>query len=332
MGIPSSPYQPYAALHINPQGPGDARPTAVQVAQDLQAFKSLQGQPVVITGASSGLGLETARVLYECGATLFLTARDMPKLEKAIERIVDGSEVYPVQKATDQPPRPTAIEMHLDDLESVRAAARSLLSHTSSITRLILNAGVMACPLSYTSSGFETQMGTNHMAHFLFLQLVKPALLEPLSNDKKSTSRVIFLSSGAHRMSPIRFDDMHWRESEYNKWKAYGQSKTANIYTANALTRRYASQGLIGLSICPGPVETDLSKHLTEADWKMMGGKDVIVPERRRNVAQGAATVVWASLSPHYEDVRHGVLMGRGVGRGVRSGRLMRWGRRGCGG
>ncbi|KAF2165026.1 hypothetical protein M409DRAFT_24926 [Zasmidium cellare ATCC 36951] len=304
MGVPTSPYQPYADVHQNPKGPGDARPSAMQVVQGLKAFESMQGRTVVITGASSGLGLETARVLYETGAILILTARDIPKLSKAIDGIVANSEAYP-ETANDKPPKPATIEMHLDSLESVRIAANSLLEQTHSISTLILNAGIMACPLSFTHDGFEAQIGTNHMAHFLFFQLVKPALLNHEKTAK--TKRVIFLSSGAHRMSPIRFDDMNWRadEAKYNKWQAYGQSKTANMYVANALTRRYAQDGVIGLSICPGPVATDLSKHMTDADWEMMGGREKVVPERR-NVQQGAATSVWAALSPHFDDVENG--------------------------
>lgn len=116
MPAPTTPYQPYADAHTKPSGPGDARPTALQIVKDCDAVGKLKGKTVLITGCSSGIGIETARALYAAGATLFLTARDMSKLEEVIEEIVASSN-------PGDAPRPQGIEMRLDSLASVRKGA-----------------------------------------------------------------------------------------------------------------------------------------------------------------------------------------------------------------
>lgn len=116
MPAPTEPYQPYADVHVKPNGPGDARPTALQIVKDCNALGKLKGKTVLITGCSSGIGVETARALYAAGATLFLTARDMTKLEKVVGEIVEGAEASDV-------PRPQGVEMRLDSLASMRKGA-----------------------------------------------------------------------------------------------------------------------------------------------------------------------------------------------------------------
>lgn len=118
MPAPTEPYQPYAAVHANPSAPGDARPTAIQVVKDCDAIGKLKGRTALITGTSSGIGVETARALYEAGATLFLTARDMPKLEQVVPEIAASSDAKDV-------PRPRGVEISLDSLESVRKGAEA---------------------------------------------------------------------------------------------------------------------------------------------------------------------------------------------------------------
>lgn len=150
---PKEPYEPYATLHAETKGPGDQRPTALQIVKDLNAAGKLKGKAVLITGCSAGLGIETAKALYETGAKLFLTARDIPKLEKIIDDIVSNGQ----NKDT---PRPEALEIHLDSLGSVRAGAEDFKKSSSQLNILINNAGVMACPYGKTKDGFETQIGT----------------------------------------------------------------------------------------------------------------------------------------------------------------------------
>lgn len=195
MAPPTSPFQPYAALHLNPQGPGEERPTAIQVVRDCNI--SLRDKVCLITGCSSGIGVETARALHEAGATLFLTARDMPKLERVIDGIVSSSSFSFTGAAP--PPRPQAIELHLDSLDGVRAGAEALLAKSNELNILIANAGVMGVPLSHTPNGFERHMGTNYFGHFLLFALLDPScyhlqlLQEP--SAASSASRLLGIAS-----------------------------------------------------------------------------------------------------------------------------------------
>jgi hypothetical protein len=133
MPAPSTPYQPHAALHKDPQGPGDKRPTALQIVKDCNAVGKLGNKTILITGCSSGIGVETARALYETGARLFLTARDMPKLEKVIDDIVANAE-------NESSERPVPIEMHLDSLESVRKGAEDFKAKSGGKLNILISA------------------------------------------------------------------------------------------------------------------------------------------------------------------------------------------------
>lgn len=133
MPAPETPFQPYAHLHKDVQGPGDARPTALQIVKDCGANGKLTNKTILITGCSSGIGVETARALYEIGAKLFLTARDVPKLQRVIDDIVNKSESKGLQ-------RPEALELHLDELASVRKAAEDFKKRSSQLNMLISEA------------------------------------------------------------------------------------------------------------------------------------------------------------------------------------------------
>ncbi|KAI7220414.1 NAD(P)-binding protein [Hortaea werneckii] len=291
MPAPETPFQPYAHLHKDVQGPGDARPTALQIIKDCGASGKLTNKTILITGCSSGIGVETARALYETGAKLFLTARDVPKLQKVIDDIVNKSESKGLQ-------RPEALELHLDELASVRKAAEDFKKRSSQLNMLINNAGVMACPPSKTKDGLELQIGTNHFAHFLLFQLLKPLLIQS-AKESGTTSRVINLSSAGHRFGGVKLDDINL-EKDYEKWLSYGQSKTANIYMANSIDRHYGSQNVHGWSVHPGGIMTELGRHLGEDDFKAMGF-DNLMESFFKSPEQGAATTVWAAVSPHFE-------------------------------
>lgn len=165
---------------------------------------------------------------------------------------------------------------------------------------LIVVLGVMNAPKGKTVSGFENHMGANHLGHFLFFQLLKPLLLS--SSTPTKTSRVVNLSSYGHTMSPIRFDDMDFENAEYNPWVAYGQSKTANIYMANSIDRLYGSQGLHAVSVHPGVIfDTELIRHTTDDILAGLGGKGPF-EKSEKSPEQGAATTVWAALTPHFDN------------------------------
>ncbi|KAH7166459.1 hypothetical protein EDB81DRAFT_866228 [Dactylonectria macrodidyma] len=277
----------YAAAHANPQGPGDARPTALQIIQDEAAENKLQGKVIVITGTSSGIGIETARALSATGAKLFLTARDLAKAKTALVDIFE-------------PGRMELVEMDQDSLESVRAAASQILSKTDKINILVNNAGIMAVQtLEFTKDGHELQFGTNHLSHFLFFELLKPALLAAVTPEFHS--RVVVLSSTAHSMGGINAsDNYNFQNGGYHPWVAYGQSKTANIYMANEIERRYGSQGLHATSLHPGGIMTGLSKHVPEAEFAALGENEE-VRKSLKSPEQGAATTVWAAIGKQWE-------------------------------
>ncbi|PLB47580.1 dehydrogenase with different specificitie [Aspergillus steynii IBT 23096] len=274
----------YAKVHQSPKGPGDARPTALQIVKDAGREDNMTGKVILITGCSSGLGIETARALFQTGATLYLTARDLEKAKSALGDLVDS-------------PRVHLLHLDLKSLESVRACAQEFLSRSKTLNILIANAGVMACPEGRTADGFETQFGTNHLAHFLLFYRLKSCLLS--SSTPAFNSRVIIVASSAHRVSSVHLDNLSL-QGEYEAWKSYGQSKTANIWTANEIERRYGAQGLHAFSLHPGAIATELLRHVSDeqkADWE----KNDFLKNYWKSPEQGAATSVWAAVAKELE-------------------------------
>ena len=254
-----APHNKYLAAHTNPSGAGDARPTAMDIIRDEHMQGKLTGKVVLLTGGGAGIGIETARAMAATGATLFITARDVSKARAALEHVLEENQY-------------TLIAMEQSSLQSVRDAAATFLQKSGNRCNiLICNAGVMACPYSKTAEGFETQFGVNHLSHFLLFQLLKDALLA--SSTEGFQSRVVMVASSGHRRGGVDFEDiMFERGREYHPFDAYGQSKTANIYMANEIERRYGGQGLHGLSLHPGGIMTGLQKHM---DQEMVKGWDV---------------------------------------------------------
>ncbi|KAH6976513.1 hypothetical protein BKA56DRAFT_524060 [Ilyonectria sp. MPI-CAGE-AT-0026] len=274
----------YAAAHVKPEGPGDARPTALQIIKDEGAEGKLQGQVIVITGTSSGIGIETVRALAATGATLYLTARDLAKAKSALDGIFDPSSME-------------LFQMDQESLASVRAAAAAILDKTSKIHALVNNAGIMAIPdLRFTADGHELQFGTNHLSHFLFFKLLQPALLAAAS--PALPSRVVNVASSGHNIHGINdTDNYNFQRGDYNPNDSYAQSKTANIYMANEIERRYGGQNLHATSLNPGIIHTALTRHMPPDAF---AGMDHIYP-LMKNVEQGAATTVWATVGKAWE-------------------------------
>ncbi|KAH7070364.1 short-chain dehydrogenase/reductase-like protein [Paraphoma chrysanthemicola] len=278
----------YAAVHIAPKGPGDARPTALQILQDEGVEGKLNDKVILVTGASAGIGVETVRVLARTGATIFAAARDLKKAEKALAGIEGKIEL---------------LELDLASLASVRAAAADFLKRSGGkLNILVNNAGVMAIPnRTLTVDGFETQFATNHLGHFLLFQLLKPALLA--STTPSFNSRVVVLSSAAHKAGGIRPKDYNFEEpGSYFDWVAYGQAKTANLYMSNAIERYYGSKGLHSNAIHPGVIMTELIRHLDKAFLENFAQN----PESQKgtkSIEQGAATTVLAAIGKAYEGV-----------------------------
>lgn len=209
-------------------------------------------------------------------------------------------------------PRPIPIALHLDSLESVRSAATTIKSKTDSLHILINNAGVGGVPLGTTKDGFETHMGVNHFAHFLLFQLLRPLLRPLLLKAHQTTHRpscIINVSSTAHFLSQMSVSDLNWQTRSYQKFPAYGQSKLANIFMATELTRRYSSQGLLGLAIHPGGIfeGSQLTQYMTEEDFAGFTKESMErIQKVNKTPEQGAATTVWAAVSGRFEDVANG--------------------------
>lgn len=239
----------------------------------------LTGKRVLVTGVSAGLGVETARVLAAHGAQVTGAARDLNKA-KAATAGIPGLEL---------------IELDLASLASARAAADRLVAAGKSFDLVIANAGVMATPFGKTVDGFETQFGTNHLGHFVFVNRIA-SLFAP-------GSRLVNLSSAGHRFSDIDLDDPNFDRTPYAEFIAYGRSKTANVLFAVEFDRRHRDRGVRATAVHPGGIQTELGRYMTEEVRQQMltaatqatpaGGAPAF---RWKTIPQGASTSVWAGV------------------------------------
>ncbi|WP_324828536.1 SDR family NAD(P)-dependent oxidoreductase [Qipengyuania zhejiangensis] len=260
-------------------------------ADQVLEGKDLTGRTAFITGGYSGLGHETARAMAAKGAHIILSGRDADKLAAAAKEISEGTGATVDTLVCD-----------LASLDSVRAAAKEANERFDKIDLLINNAGVMAPPMGHTADGFETQFGTNHIGHFLLTNLLMPLV------EKGERPRIINLSSRGHHLDQVHFDDPNYANREYEKWAAYGQSKTANILFAVGLERRIADKGIHAYALHPGGIMTNLGRHMSEQDiaWMMermrksaeeSGGSG----QGMKTIPQGAATTCWVATADDLE-------------------------------
>jgi NAD(P)-dependent dehydrogenase (short-subunit alcohol dehydrogenase family) len=204
------------------------------------------GRTAVITGANTGLGYEAAAALAAKGATVVLAVRNLDKGNDAARRIEQDTVGAQVELQ----------ELDLTSLDSVRAAADDLKANYPAIDLLINNAGVMFTPKATTNDGFELQFGTNHLGHFALTGLLLDRVLE------SPGSRIVTVSSTGHRLiDAIRFDDLQW-DRGYNRYRAYGQSKLANLLFTYELQRRLAGRTTIAAAAHPGGSNTELTRNL----------------------------------------------------------------------
>jgi NAD(P)-dependent dehydrogenase (short-subunit alcohol dehydrogenase family) len=267
--------------------PFHAHSTALEVI----AGHDLTGKTALVTGASSGLGVETARALLSAHAEVILAVRDTAKGERVAQqlRVATGNAQVHV------------LSLDLGSLASIRLAAEQFRARWSKLGLLINNAGIMATPQGYTPDGFELQFGTNHLGHYLLTALLLPAL------QAAAPARVIVLSSSGHQRSDIDFDDIDYRHRPYDKWGAYGQSKTANVLFAVGLTQQAGNRGITANVINPGAIFTGLQQYLSQEDLRAIGWIDE--EGQRTNLLdwktpeQGAATSVWAAVGKDLEGI-----------------------------
>jgi NAD(P)-dependent dehydrogenase (short-subunit alcohol dehydrogenase family) len=255
-------------------------------AEEAARGCDLTGKTIVVTGGSAGLGIETARVLASCGAKIVSVVRDRAKGEAAAATIRESVPKADLELA----------ELDLANLDSVRRGADRIAKRFPRIDRLVNNAGVMACPLARTAEGLDLQLGTNHLGHFVLTARLIQSVLAG------APARIVNLSSGGHRLSPMRFEDPFFEKEPYEKWVAYGQAKTANVLFSVALDKRFRDRGVRAFAVHPGAIQTELGRHLGPDDLKaLMAQRPQGAKMRYKELAQGAATTVWTTTAPELE-------------------------------
>ncbi|XVS67016.1 SDR family NAD(P)-dependent oxidoreductase [Actinosynnema sp. CA-299493] len=254
--------------------PFGAESTAAQVVAGVD----LTGKRAVVTGGASGIGVETARALASAGAEVTLAVRDTGAGRRVADEI--GGDVR-------------VARLDLADQASVAAFAAGW---DGPLHVLVNNAGVMAAPETRTPEGWELQFATNHLGHFALTRgLHRFLALEG--------ARVVSVSSSAHLMSPVVFDDIHYTDRPYDPWTAYAQSKTANVLLAVEATKRWAADGITVNAVMPGGIMTNLQRHADPGQMDAMISQAEADGFRLKTPEQGAATSVLLATSPLLEGV-----------------------------
>src|ERR1700741_3634456 len=267
---------------------------ATSTTDEVLSGVKLHGKRILVTGVSAGIGVETARSLAAHGAHVVGAARDLAKAEVATAEVR--------KDAAQNGGSFEVIELDLGNLKSVRACAEGLLAQRESFDVVIANAGVMATPFGHTADGFETQFGTNHLGHFVFVNRIAPLM--------RTGSRLINLASSGHRFSNVDLEDPNFERTPYEPFLAYGRSKTANILFAVAFDRLHRGRGVRAAAVHPGVIETELGRHMGPSqiqgliqqinDQLAAKGKG---PFQWKSVAQGAATSIWACVVAEAEEI-----------------------------
>src|SRR5882757_3492945 len=267
---------------------------ATSTTDDVLSGVNLKGKRFLITGVSAGLGVETARSLAAHGAQVVGAARDLNKAKAATEQVR--------KDATADGGSFELIELDLANLKSVRACADQLLGKRETFDVIIANAGVMAPPFGHTADGFETQFGTNHLGHFVFVNRIASLI--------RDGGRLINLSSAGHRYANVDLEDPNFEHTPYEPFVAYGRSKTANILFAVEFDRRHRSRGIRAAAVHPGGIQTELSRYVDPGRLEKIveqinqqlatEGKPAF---KLKTVPQGAATSVWAAVVASADEI-----------------------------
>ncbi|TWW70743.1 retinol dehydrogenase 12, like isoform X1 [Takifugu flavidus] len=240
----------------------------------------LDGKTVLITGANSGIGKETAIDLAKRGAKVIMACRDMDRAQAAVKDVIESSGNQNV----------VCMKLDLAEGKSIREFAEAFNQGEPRLDILINNAGVMMCPYGKTADGFEMQIGINHFGHFLLTHLLLDLI------KRSAPARIVTVSSMAHSWSSINLDDIN-SEKSYDKKKAYSQSKLANVLFTRSLAQRLKGTGVTAYSLHPGVVQTEL--------WRHLGGPEqfflTIAKPFTKNSAQGAQTTIYCAVEPSLE-------------------------------
>ena len=252
-------------------------------AEEIVSELDLRGKVIVITGGSSGIGFETTRVLSNAGASVIVGARDLQKAKDALSKFKNI----------------VAIHLDLADPNSVDQFSQDFLGQNLALNILINNPGIMATPLMRDSRGYEMQFATNHLGHFQLTARLWKAL------KSAQNSRIVTLSSSGHRFARVDLDDPNFTKRPYDKWTAYGQSKSANSLFSVELDRKGTEHGIRAFAVHPGGIVTNLLRHMSDAEVKNFGvyrenGVIKMTPASGngiKSIEQGAATTVWCAVS-----------------------------------
>jgi NAD(P)-dependent dehydrogenase (short-subunit alcohol dehydrogenase family) len=263
-----------------PTIPFDATTTAREVLDGVD----LRGRRAIVTGAASGIGVETARALAGAGAEVTFAVRDR-EAGLRTARAITGSTGNPWLRV---------LPLDLADQRSVRAF---VTAWQGPLHMLVANAGVMASPLRRTREGWELQFATNHLGHFSLATGLHPAMAG------SDGARVVAVSSSAHLFSDVAWDDVHFTRRPYDPWLAYGQSKTANVLFTVEAQRRWAAHGITVNAVMPGAIETNLQRHVDAAELDRLRTRTGGAGPAWKTPEQGAATSVLLAASPLVEGI-----------------------------
>ena len=259
--------------------------TATSTAADVAAGHDLSGHRAIVTGATSGLGLETARVLASVGAAVTLAVRNTAAGEKVASDI----------RASTGNNRVEARRLDLADQGSVSAFVDGW---NQPLHLLVNNAGLVTGGLHRTEQGWELQFATNHLGHFALTAGLHGALA--LGAAEVDGSRVVILSSTAHMRAGVDFDDLHFNRRPYDPQMAYAQSKTANSLHAVEITRLWTDDGIVANTVNPGGIATGLQRHFTAAQRRSLDEAEAAGVFRYKTIPQGAATTLVAAVDPAF--------------------------------
>lgn len=268
---------------------------AKSTADEVLSGFNLKGKRFLITGVSSGIGLETARSLASHGASVVGANLNLAKAEPATASVREAA----LQGGGNM----KLIELDLSSLQSVHACADKLLADGRPIDVIIANAGVMATPFGQTADGFESQFGINYLGHFTLVNRIEPLL----PND----GRLVMVSSQAHRIADINLDDPNFEQHAYDPWVAYGRSKTATSLFAVEFDRRHRDRGIRAASVMPGnSADTYLTRNLSQGDVQGLlenvgkaRAQAGLSPAELKDVRQAAATSVWAAVVADRDEI-----------------------------
>ncbi|HVI07122.1 MAG TPA: SDR family NAD(P)-dependent oxidoreductase [Candidatus Binatia bacterium] len=265
---------------------------ATSTTDEVLSGIDLHGKRVLVTGVSAGIGVETARSLAAHGAHVVGAARNLAKAEAATSQVRNDAAA---NRGSFE-----LIELDLANLKNVRASADSLLAKAKAFDLVIANAGVMATPFGKTADGFETQFGTNHLGHFVFVNRIAPLI----------QGRLINVSSAGHRYADVDLADPNFERTPYDPFAAYGRSKTANILFAVAFDRRYRKHGIRAAAVHPGGIQTELGRYMGHDQLEQLLARintqraaEGQGPFQWKTIYQGAATSVWAGIVAPASDI-----------------------------